>query len=622
MPHMPEPEQELEELKRRVAELTQRVHRLEQAGGVATAPAPKPVSTQPPPSVLTPPAPLPKVAAPPDVKILLGAPQKATSVFADADLETKIGSQWLNRIGVFALLVAAAYFLKLAFDNGWIGPSGRVAIGLLAGITLVFFANRIHAKGMKYFAYSLAAVGIGVMYLSLWAAFQLYHLVPGGVAFIAMIVVTGSATMLALRLEAQILAVVAIAGGFATPALLSTGQNRPIELFTYILLLDMAAVLLVAIRPWRRLLAGCFIGTWVYYFGWHFRFYHGDQMTIAIAYAAAFFVLFATLPIIRQLHLRNGKDIGWGSSKTFISVALFNPVIFFLALYGTLEFEGDYQNTLAFAAVALGAFYIVIARIAAPEETQGEVSPFIKWLHLAVAIGFLTIAIPLKLEGHWITMAWFAESAVLLYVGSRLNHAFLKGAAVAALALGVIRLIVWDDFAPQHLIFNARMATYALALAVLAAIAIQVRRDRGESDAFYWMATIAFNTLALVAILGEAAWYYERVIIDANAHQLNNPQYWQVFGDITRQRDFIYSGLAMLYGFGLLAVGFWQRSSALRWQALILIFGTIAKVFLYDLSNLTGILRVLSFLALGVLLMAASFIYQRDWLRLSAKEQA
>jgi hypothetical protein len=191
-----------------------------------------------------------------------------------------------------------------------------------------------------------------------------------------------------------------------------------------------------------------------------------------------------------------------------------------------------------------------------------------------------------------------------------------------ALALGVIRLIVWDDFAPQHLIFNARMATYALALAVLAAIAIQVRRDRGQSDAFYWAATIAFNTLALVAILGEAAWYYERVIIEANAHQFNDPQYWQVFGDITRQRDFIYSGLAMLYGFGLLAVGFWQRSSTLRWQALILIFGTIAKVFLYDLSNLTGILRVLSFLALGVLLMAASFIYQRDWLRLSAKEQA
>jgi len=186
----------------------------------------------------------------------------------------------------------------------------------------------------------------------------------------------------------------------------------------------------------------------------------------------------------------------------------------------------------------------------------------------------------------------------------------------------VSRLLAWDDFHPQRLIFNARIATYALALAILSAIAIQLRREKDENDPYYWISTLAFHALALVAILGEAAWYYERVIIDANAHQFNNPQYWQVFRDITRQRDFIYSGLAMFYGFGLLAVGFWRRSSTLRWQALILIFGTIAKVFLYDLSNLTGLLRVLSFLALGVLLMAASFIYQRDWLKLSAKEQA
>src|SRR4029079_12364224 len=148
------------------------------------------------------------------------------------------------------------------------------------------------------------------------------------------------------------------------------------------------------------------------------------------------------------------------------------------------------QNTLAFAAVALGAFYIVIARMAAPEERDNQQgSLFVKLLHLALAIGFLTIAIPLKLDGHWITMAWFAESAVLLYVGTRLDHAFLRGAAVVALTLGVSRLLAWDDFAPQHLILNARMATYALALAILAAIAIQLRRDRGEQDGLFLAVT-------------------------------------------------------------------------------------------------------------------------------------
>src|SRR6185436_14114263 len=71
------------------------------------------------------------------------------------DLESKIGSQWLNRIGIVALMIGAAYFLKLAFDNNWIGPSGQIAIGLLCGIGLVFWSSRIHSKGYKYFAYSL-----------------------------------------------------------------------------------------------------------------------------------------------------------------------------------------------------------------------------------------------------------------------------------------------------------------------------------------------------------------------------------------------------------------------------------------------------------------------------------
>jgi uncharacterized membrane protein len=615
---MPETEQELEDLKRRVAELTQRVYRLEQASGTVTAaaPPPQPAITKPAP----PPA-LPKVTPPAEVKIPLTGSQRATAAFADADLEAKIGSQWLNRIGVFALLIGAAYFLKLAFDNGWIGPSGRVAIGLIAGITLVFFANRVHAKGMRYFAYSLAAVGIGVMYLSLWAAFQLYHLIPGGVAFLAMIVVTASAATLALRLDAQILAVVALAGGFATPVLLSTGVNRPVELFTYLFVLNVAAVVLVAIKPWRRLLAGCFWATWVYYFGWHSTFFTLDQTTIAVFYSAAFFLLFATLPIVRKLHALNGRDIGWGSSKTFVSVALFNPVVFFVALFATFESQTGYRNTLAIAAVALGAFYIAVARMATPAESAEKgVSPFIRWLHLAIAIGFLTIAIPLKLEAHWITMAWFAESAVLLYIGARLDHAFLKSAAMAALSLGVFRLLVLDDFHPQHLIFNARMATYALALTILGVITYQVRKERDENHPAYLVSSIAFNALALVAILGEAAHYYQRVLTDASVYRANTSQTWQRFIDTSRQRDFVYSGLAMLYGFGLLAVGFWRRSAVLRWQALILIFCTIAKVFLYDLSNLTGVLRVLSFLALGVLLMAASFIYQRDWLKLSAKE--
>jgi uncharacterized membrane protein len=78
----------------------------------------------------------------------------------------------------------------------------------------------------------------------------------------------------------------------------------------------------------------------------------------------------------------------------------------------------------------------------------------------------------------------------------------------------------------------------------------------------------------------------------------------------------------MIYGAILMAVGFWRRSAFVRWQALVLIALTIVKVFVYDVSELDRGYRIVSFIVLGVLLLAISFVYQRDWLHLSKQKHA
>ena len=80
--------------------------------------------------------------------------------------------------------------------------------------------------------------------------------------------------------------------------------------------------------------------------------------------------------------------------------------------------------------------------------------------------------------------------------------------------------------------------------------------------------------------------------------------------------EFSYSAWFMLFGAILLAVGFWRRSAFLRWQALVLLAVSVVKVFLLDMSQLSQGYRILSFLGLGALLLAVSFVYQRDWLNL------
>ena len=270
---------EIDALWAQIAALTARVYQLEQKSGLVpdvpryvVPPAPH----QPPPSPpagTTLPTPSAQIgsSAPPPAWQQMPQPQpsvRSGSIREDADLEKKIGQYWLNRIGIVAMLIGVSYFLKYAFENNWIGPGGRVAIGLLAGIGLVLWSERFRDRGYAAFSYSLKAVGIGTLYLSLWGAFQVYHLIPSAAAFVAMVIVTASTIALSLSQDAELLASFALVGGLATPVLLSTGQNHEVVLFSYVSLLDLAILATAIFKPWRRLLWGSFAGTIILYFGW------------------------------------------------------------------------------------------------------------------------------------------------------------------------------------------------------------------------------------------------------------------------------------------------------------------------------------------------------------------
>ena len=303
-------------------------------------------------------------------------------------------------------------------------------------------------------------------------------------------------------------------------------------------------------------------------------------------------------------------------------MALFNPAVYFLELFAIYQY--DNRTALSWVAVGLGAFYIVLSKqltdAQPPRADKQGIGPLHRWLHLAIAVTFLTIAIPLKLHSHWVTMGWFVESAVLLWIGDRAGINFLKRAAIAALALGVVRMLFFDDFITHTLIFNSRFATYAVALAVLGMVTFHVHKELGPAHPAFAFATICINALALVALSYEIADYFARRHIEIFGPS-GYVGYGAAFHDWSTQRDFAYSALWMLYGAGLMFVGFWRKSQVLRWQALFLIAATIAKVFLLDLRNLSGPLRVMSFIALGALLMGVSFVYQKDWLKLSGKSE-
>jgi uncharacterized membrane protein len=603
---------ELQELRRLLGELTARVFRIEQALNlrpvVAAEAPPRPeiVLPSPPSAELKPAVPV----IPPRPTVIPPASQART------DLESRIGSHWLNRIGITAVLIGVSYFLKFAFDNNWIGPAGRVAIGLLAGIAIVVWSENFRHRGYVIFSYSLKAVGIGVLYLSLYAAFQVYNLVPGGVAFTMMFAVTAATAVMAWTQDAEILAAFALIGGFSTPMLLSTGQNREVALFAYVVVLDLGALALVILKPWRRLLVLSYLGTLGLYAGWYSSFYDVTQVRMTVGFATLFFAIFAVAPLLVQPAAKGGM-----SDSVPPLVAVVNAAGYFLQIY--IMFEEIATRDTAWFALALAALYIFLSRQARGQAGSPEAARTVDLLHLALAIGFITAAVPIRLDAHWVTMGWFVEAAVLLWVAERVHSELLNVFAVGALVLGVGRLLLIDNFSITRPILNNRMATYAVAIAVLGAVAWYGGRRKDETGrTVAAMSVVALNLLALIALSREVADYYSQQLISLRPQGQWDPSAWTDWHHVKIARDFTYSALWMAYGAMLMVVGFWRRSAFVRWQALVLIAFTIGKVFLYDVSELDRGYRIVSFIVLGALLLAISFVYQRDWLRLSVRNNS
>lgn len=162
-------------------------------------------------------------------------------------LEQRIGARWLLYAGMAALILGISYFIKFAFDNGWVSEPLRVAVGLAAGITLLVAGLRFSRQQLALFGQVLAGGGIVVLYLALYAALHVYGLIAPSTAFSAMVVVTGLSAVLANRERAQALAVMALVGGFATPFLVGGDRDAQVVLFTYVALL-LTGTLVLALR--------------------------------------------------------------------------------------------------------------------------------------------------------------------------------------------------------------------------------------------------------------------------------------------------------------------------------------------------------------------------------------
>ena len=521
------------------------------------------------------------------------APKPRPAAWRNVDLEALIGGRWLNRVGILTLLLAAAFFLRYAFENEWIGLAGRVLIGLVGGVALAGYGEWLAARRMRYFSEGMTALGAGVIYLSGYAAWEFYALVPQPVAFAFLALVTAGIIALSVRRDSQRLAALALAAGYLTPALLSTGEDAQLVLFSYLALLSASLLTLALLRGFRTLAPAALAATVVYFVAWSLEFYDPDRLLWTALFGTLFYAIYFALPLVRARlagRLRP-SEIG----------VLAAALGFYVLLLQQLLYD-EHRWLLTGAVLALAALYLALSRLLRSWSAgEGRRGRQLQDLFAVQAALLATIAFPIRLDGDWITVAWTAEAVALAIAGARLPSLWMRAFGAALFAV-VLLMAPQALLGPSEglLLVNLRFLTLAGAATGLAVAGFTVRRLLEKPlplERTGWAIGLGVaNVVALVAVSLEAWDLVQGLELDLD-HDL--------------AAQVVLSALWLMWAAALVAAGIRRDAAALRWQGLALLLVVVAKTFLVDLSFLDQGYRILSFLIVGVLLVAVSFLYQR-----------
>jgi uncharacterized membrane protein len=506
-----------------------------------------------------------------------------------ADVESVLGGKWLYYLGILALVFAVAFFLKYAFDNNWIGPAGRVGIGILIGGAMFPLSDWLVHRGYSYFSEGITGLGAAVLYLSVWSGWHYYTLFSQPAALALMIVVTALTAAVAVGRSSQRIAVMALAGGALTPLLISTGENAEFTLFMYLLILGAGMLAISWIKSWKWLPPLQFAATLMYFWGWYASFYAPYELQTTLIFATIFFALFAALPAVRST--RNG-----GLSPAEIAVVVANAFQYLVALRFMLWPE--YRWGLAIAVLALAAAHLLAERaVPAKSGTNGHLA---RVVYAGLALTFATVSIPILLDGKWIIMAWDIEGAALVWGGLQVRSLALRAAGILLLAAVAIRLTAFPIAAGNAFLLNARFLTMTICAACFLAAFLFAARSKielGAEKPLYYILAVIANAFFLAALSLEVWDFYGR------APSLGF--------DRSLAQNLALSVLWLCYAVALLVAGVWRKAAVARWQALALLGVVVVKVFFFDLSFLARFYRIVSFFLLGLALLLISFFYQR-----------
>ena len=565
----------------------------------STGPAVSNIEPTPPPIPLPPPLPARPIQA---WRESVNSPAGNKDTPPPRSAEVTLGQRWFLGIGVFVLLLAIGFFLKYAFDEQWIRPPVQITFGLLVGIFLIGGGEICHRRKWAGLDISFAALGLGALYLSVYAANQIYRLLPDGLTIFVVLLVSTVGLLISFLWDSRVLAVLSFLGGYLSPLLFHSDELGNWVFFGYLSALNIATTLLACVKRWSSLSWIGAILSWIAFQVWSSTHPTADQWGYAFCFTQLSLFLYSIFPF---LQIRSSIS-GWRLTGIFI--ALING---WLCVWKSAELLQYDKNplaivTLAYSVVALSLALVFWRRSeGAPLAAAGSYGPAVTWL-IAQGLIYLLVTWAVILSNKWTIVFWAAQVVVTYWIAAKAKDRVLLNGTIILGVIVTFRFLFFEVDILGFSLANERFvddlfSRWFIGMFVIACLlAVWWLASRGLVNGAHSGLARWFEIIGLMSLFG---------FLNAELERLS----WEWRFPVTLAA---FSILWTLFAASLLVIGFLWKRKFYRICAIVLLFITIGKVLLFDTAEVSAPYRILSCAVLGGILVALSALYYRFATRL------
>lgn len=354
------------------------------------------------------------------------------------DVEKFIGENLINKIGILITVIGVGIGAKYAVDHEMISPLTRIMLGYLVGAGLLVFAMRLKTN-YEAFSAVLLSGALAIMYFLTFAAYSFYELIPKLPTFGLMVIFTAFTVFAAIKYNRQIIAHMGLVGAYAVPFLLSDGTGEAVYLFAYMTILNLGILAISFKKYWKALYFVAFGFTWLIYLVWLFgsSHYEGEDFGLALTFCSIFFGLFYLTFLVYKLE----KQKKFAKGDVFL--VLSNSFIFYGLSYVILSEHEVGSKLLGLFTLANAIIHFAVCVVIYKKRLADRNLFF---LIAGLVLVFITITIPVQLNGSWVTLLWAGEAVLLLWIGRTKNVPAYEKLAYPLIFLAFFSIIHdWDE---------------------------------------------------------------------------------------------------------------------------------------------------------------------------------